>query len=94
MRGPGKGKTNNPFGRPKGVRNKATIAANELLDRVMDKLGGEKWLHEFAINNPVEFVKLWGKKIRQEVEVSGPGGGPIRTHIEVSFIGSYHKVEG
>ena len=35
MRGPGKGKTNNPNGRPKGTPNRTTKEAKEFLDQIM-----------------------------------------------------------
>ena len=35
MRGPGKGNTNNPNGRPKGSENKTTKEARELLERIL-----------------------------------------------------------
>ena len=35
MRGPGKGNTNNPNGRPKGVPNRTTKEARELLEQVL-----------------------------------------------------------
>lgn len=35
MRGPGKGKTNNPDGRPKGTPNRTTKEAKEFLEFVM-----------------------------------------------------------
>jgi len=34
-RGPGKGKTNNPNGRPKGTPNKTTLEARELFNEVI-----------------------------------------------------------
>jgi len=36
MRGPGKGKTNNPKGKPKGTLNKTTKEAQELFVLIMD----------------------------------------------------------
>ena len=35
MRGPGKGKTNNPNGRPKGSQNNTTKQARELLQTIL-----------------------------------------------------------
>ena len=35
MRGPGKGNTNNPNGRPKGTPNRTTQEAKELLEQIM-----------------------------------------------------------
>lgn len=36
MKGPGKGKTNNPKGKPKGTLNKNTIEAQELFIKIMN----------------------------------------------------------
>jgi hypothetical protein len=35
MRGPGKGKTNNPNGRPSGIPNRTTKEAKELLEKIL-----------------------------------------------------------
>ncbi len=35
MKGPGKGKTNNPNGRPKGSPNRTTKEARELLEQIL-----------------------------------------------------------
>lgn len=35
MRGPGKGKTNNPNGRPAGTPNRTTKEARELLEKIL-----------------------------------------------------------
>jgi hypothetical protein len=37
MRGPGKGKTNNPNGRPKGSQNQTTKEAHELFVLIMNR---------------------------------------------------------
>jgi len=35
MRGPGKGNTNNPSGKPKGAQNRTTKEAKELLEQIL-----------------------------------------------------------
>ena len=35
MRGPGKGKTNNPAGKPKGSQNRTTKESKELLEQIL-----------------------------------------------------------
>ena len=35
MKGPGKGNTNNPNGRPKGIPNRTTKEAKELLEQIL-----------------------------------------------------------
>jgi hypothetical protein len=35
MKGPGKGRTNNPFGRPKGASNKITKEVREVLHGIV-----------------------------------------------------------
>ena len=37
MKGPGKGKTNNPYGRPRGIKNKTTEELRQALIRLLDE---------------------------------------------------------
>lgn len=48
MRGPGKGNTNNPNGRPKGIPNRTTKEAKEFLEQIMF---GQLDNMEKALNN-------------------------------------------
>jgi hypothetical protein len=51
MRGPGKGNTNNPGGKPKGALNKTTKQAHELFVYIMN---GQVKHIEKALNNILE----------------------------------------
>lgn len=53
--------------RPKGSKNKVNRSAREVVLLTFDRLGGTDWLYAFAKENPVEFVKLYGKLIPREV---------------------------
>ena len=94
MRGPGKGKTNNPNGRPKGSLNKSTASATEAFDLAFQGLGGWKRLQTWAEDNYGDFIKIFGKRIKQEVELTGPDGGPIKAKVEVTFAGTSVEHKG
>ena len=79
-------------GRPKGVPNKATIAAKEAFQLAFDKMGGWERLAAWAMedkDNTKEFYKLYARLIPQDVTSGGdklpvvtinvpplPDGGP------------------
>ena len=58
--GPGKGKTNNPNGRPAGVPNKATKDIKEayrmLIEKNLDNLTG--WLEIIAEKDPEKAIRI------------------------------------
>jgi hypothetical protein len=58
--GPGKGKTNNPNGRPAGTPNKATtdikLAYQQLIERNLDNLTG--WLETIAEKDPEKAIRI------------------------------------
>lgn len=60
MKGPGKGKTNNPYGRKKGVQNKATRdikeAYRQLIEKNLDNL--TSWLKKIADKDPEKAIKI------------------------------------
>lgn len=61
-------------GRPKGVPNKATIAAKEAFQLAFDKMGGWERLAQWAMedrDNTKEFYKLYARLIPQDVTTGG-----------------------
>lgn len=72
-------------GRPKGSRNKTTVAAREAFQHAFDGLGGVDSLIVWAQENRTEFYKLFGRLI--PVEHSGEGGGAIPHIHEIRIVG-------
>lgn len=69
-------------GRQKGTPNKLTTSAREAFAFAFKKIGGEKALADWAMENQDEFYKLYARLI--PVEHTGEGGGPIQfTAIEI-----------
>lgn len=62
-----KGHTGNPYGRPKGSRNKFTQTAKEAFSLAFDEIGGYKGLADWAIKNRTDFYKLYSKLIPVDV---------------------------
>lgn len=75
-------------GRPKGKQNRDTITANEATLYAFDDIGGRKAYAKWCKDNPdLFYTKIYSKLIKQGVEVTGADGGPIKTTIEVEFVG-------
>lgn len=82
-----KGVGNTGKGRVKGVPNKITQSVKEAFDYAFNANGGAEWLKTWAKDNPDVFFKIYGKRLPQAVEVSGPEGGPMQTIIRVKLVG-------
>lgn len=67
-RGPGKGNTNNPSGRPKGTKNKSTVALKEFYVSLMDenRENIQKALEELRAKDPHQYLMAMDK-ISQKV---------------------------
>lgn len=84
-KGLGKGKTNNPNGRPEGVPNKVTKDIKEayrlLIESNLNNL--TKWVERIAEKDPEKAIRILSdlseyvipKLARQEL--TGPGGAPL-----------------
>jgi hypothetical protein len=75
-------------GRPKGIPNKSTSLIRDAFVQAFEKRGGVKALLEWANENPELFYKLCASITPREMNVTGANGGPIETHIKVSFVGN------
>jgi hypothetical protein len=68
-------------GRPKGAKNKTTIAAKEAIALAADKLGGVDRLVAWAKEDPANERVFWGsvypRLLPVQAEVSGPNGDAI-----------------
>ena len=58
-------------GRPKGSKAKMPRVVKDLFLNVLEDLGGEDFIEEFALKNKADFVKIIGKMLPKEVNVSG-----------------------
>lgn len=95
-KGPGKGTTNNPNGRKKGVPNKATTQAREAIamfvEGNVERLNG--WLDEIAADNPKDaFDRFMSvveyhvpKLARTEMQALDKNGKPADATIKVEFV--------
>jgi hypothetical protein len=58
-------------GRPKGSKNKTTVAIKTAILTAFEQRGGVSSLVKWAAENETEFYKLWGRLAPTEVEQSG-----------------------
>lgn len=76
-------------GSRKGKPNKETKALRELILGALDDCGGQKYLSEQAKKNPNAFLALIGKVL--PMQVSGEGGGPLKSEIIIRFEGEMEQ---
>lgn len=67
-------------GKPRGAKNKTTLAAKEAIADAAEKLGGSKRLVAWAKEDPKNEQIFWGTIYPKllPLQVSGEGGGPIQ----------------
>lgn len=61
------------MGRPKGSRNKTTVAIKEAVLAALDRAGGVDYLVAQAATNPTAFLTLVGKVLPLQVDANHQG---------------------
>lgn len=59
-----------PGGRPKGSPNKTSKDTRQTILNTFTKLGGEKFMLEWAKQEPTEFMKIYAKLLPREEKVT------------------------
>jgi hypothetical protein len=79
------GQSLNPSGRPKGVQNKLSRAAKEVIAEAAEKLGSTErlvaWTQESAKNEYAFWTIIYPKLVAQKVDLTS-GGVPLLHRIE------------
>lgn len=78
---PPKGKSNNPDGKPKGTKNRQTVAVKQCILNAFESIGGVKNLVKWAQANEGEFYTKMYIKV-MPTEVTGEDGGDIQITIK------------
>lgn len=68
-------------GRQKGVQNKATRDIKEMIAGALDKAGGQQYLYEQALVNPVAFLGLIKAIVPRDVNLGGQEGNELTIKI-------------
>lgn len=69
----GENLTRRGAGRPRGSRNKSTLAIKQALSDSFEELGGKDWLLELARSEPKTYAQLIGKVIPAELHAKHSG---------------------
>src|SRR5262249_27574162 len=69
------GQSGNPRGRPKGSKNKTTLALREQILAALDKVGGAQYLATLAMENSSAFAGLLGKVLPSTLAMPESSGG-------------------
>ena len=77
-------------GRKKGTPNKLTAQVKDMVLQALENVGGAAYLEQQAIQNPGAFMTLVGKVI--PVQLTGGGGEPLLSGIQITFVGSDSQV--
>jgi hypothetical protein len=62
-------------GRPRGSKNKISLALKEMILNSLDRVGGEEYLMRLAIENSSAFASLLGKVLPTTLQASESDGG-------------------
>jgi hypothetical protein len=83
-------------GRPKGSKNKTTLALREAILAALDRVGGDEYLAKLAIENSSAFASLLKCVLPTTLEASDSSGGPTTIQFQrVIVMPDGHKyIEG
>lgn len=56
--------------RPKGADNRRSIAIKQMIEKALDRVGGEEYFVQQAKENPAAFMTLVGRAMPKEVEAT------------------------
>ena len=83
-------------GRPKGAKNKTTLALKEAVLAALDRVGGVEYLARLAIENSSAFASLLRKVLPTTLSASDSDGGPATITFERVIVmpGGHRHIEG
>ena len=69
-------------GRPRGSKNKISLALKEMILESLDEVGGVQYLKRLAIENSSAYASLLGKVLPSTLVASESDGGPAKITFE------------
>jgi hypothetical protein len=83
-------------GRPKGAKNKTTLALKEAILSALDKVGGDEYLAKLAIENSSAFASLLGRVLPATLTAASEsdGGGGITFERIIVMPNGHRHIEG
>lgn len=72
-------------GRPKGIPNKHTADLKKMVFGALENGGGQTWLEQQMVDNPVAYMTLLGKFVPRDVNLGGQEDNPVKTDHKVIF---------
>lgn len=64
-------------GRPRGAKNKTTVALKEMVLQALERAGGIRYLKKQAKENPSAFLTLVGKVLPLQIGPDGNSSGKL-----------------
>lgn len=70
----------------KGCPNKNTATIKSMIEGALSAVGGQKYLEQQAMENPVAFMTLVGKILPRDVNVGGQPDNPVQAVSKVLLV--------
>ena len=83
-------------GRPRGSKNKISLALKEMILNSLDRVGGEEYLARLAVENSSAFASLLGKILPMTLaaDAKSNGGSQITLTRVVVWPDGHREIEG